>query len=211
MSMIRTGPSAGKEKLMYCGAVIKTRKKEASAHFQSCEACQAIRKEIRVRTCKKLEHTPKMRRKYSETAKKTAARPAIQQARAERYLAAIGFLHNTRLRCQKERKQIDFVHRQKDIVIEIDGPWHFSPIQSESHLQKVQAHDRMLNQEIIRRSWRLIRLSMQCFKGKSGELIFPNLSQLIAVIEDGSWEGIRCYGSLYEQRSWGGVKVMILK
>lgn len=244
MSMIHTGPSSGKERVMHCGMVIKTRK-EASAHFQRCEACQTIRKEVQVRTCKELQHTPEMRRKYSETAKKTSARADIQQERAQRlkvwrdehptefqniqakahaspklskmeiwlepHLTALGFVRNTQFRCQKGHKQIDFVHRQKKMVIEVDGPWHFFPIRSEQHLQTVQARDRMLNQEIMRRSWRLIRLSMECFKSNSGELISPGLSQLIATIDNGDWDGIRCYGSLYEQRSWDGVKVMILK
>lgn len=244
MSMIKTGPSAGKERKMHCGEIVKTHKK-AKEHYQQCDKCQQIRREIRVQTCKKLEHTPEMRKKYSETAKKTAARADIQQQRAQRlkkwrdthpeqfeqirakahaspklsklemglepHLTKIGFIRNTQLRCQTKKKQVDFVNRQKKMVIEIDGPWHFLPIRSEENLLQVQARDRMLNQEIMRRSWRLIRLSMQGFKGKSGELISPSLSELLRVIDDGSWEGIRCYGSLYEPLSWDGIKVTILK
>ena len=229
---------------MHCGAIIKTRK-EASIHFQNCAVCQNIRKETRIRTCKELQHTPEMRRKYSETAKKTSARTDIQLERAQRltvwrkqhpnefkniqakahaspklskmeawlepHLAELGFMRNTQFRCQTVHKQIDFVHRQKKMVIEVDGPWHFLPIRSEQHLQTVQARDHLLNQEIMRRSWRLIRLSMECFKSNSGELISPGLSQLIATIDNGSWDGILCYGSQYEQCSWDGLKVMILK
>lgn len=244
MSMIKTGPSAGKERKMYCGIVIKTHKK-AREHFQQCVECQKIRREIRVKTCKELEHTPAMRQKYSETAKKTAVRPDIQQQRAQRlkqwrdthpkefqkiqakahaspklsklemwlepHLNKQGFTRNTQLRCQTERKQIDFINRQKKMVIEVDGPWHFLPIHSEENLQRVQKRDRMLNREIMRRSWRLIRISMQGFKGNSGELISPSLPQLLQIIDDGSWEGIRCYGSLYEPLLWDGIKVTILK
>lgn len=244
MSMIRTGPSAGKDRVMHCGVVIKTRK-EASIHFQNCATCQTMRREVRVRTCKELQHTPEMRQKYSETAKKTSARSDIRQERAQRlkvwrdkhpaefqgiqakahaspklskmeiwlepHLAKLGFMRNTTLRCQKGSKQIDFVNRHKKMVIEVDGPWHFLPIRSIQHLQTVQARDQMLNHEVMRRSWRLIRLSMECFKSNSGELISPDLSQLITTIENGDWDGIRCYGSLYEQRSWDGVKVTILK
>lgn len=244
MSMIHTGPSSGKERVMYCGEKIRTREK-ASAHFQACEQCQMIRQEIRVQTCKDLEHTPEMRKKYSETAKITSARLDIQQQRAvalkkwrednpeafsairskahaspklskmemwlEPHLIPLGFVRNTQLRCGEERKQIDFIHREKQIIIEVDGPWHFLPIQTEDYLKAVQARDQLLNQEIMNRSWRLIRLSMQCFKGSSGKLISPELNQLIATINDGSWTGIRCYGSLYEQRSWAGIKVTILK
>lgn len=244
LSMIHTGPSSGKTRIMSCGVEMKTRKK-ISEHLKTCTVCQQARREIRVQTCKNLEHTAEMREKYSQTAKKTSARSDIKQQRAEvlkkwredhpeefnairakahaspklskmemwlePHLIPQGFIRNTQLRCQQERKQIDFIHRQQKLVIEVDGPWHFLPIKSEEYLQKVQARDQILNQEILRRSWRLIRLSMQCFKGNSGELISPNLQQLIKLINDGSWEGIRCYGSLYEQRSWDGIKVMISK
>jgi very-short-patch-repair endonuclease len=229
---------------MYCGEVVRTRKK-ISEHFKTCAVCQQARRDIRVETCKNLEHTPKMRAKYSETAQKTAIRPEIQQQRAkclkrwrdahpdefqairdkahaspklskmemwlEPHLTPLGFVRNIRLRCQQERKQVDFVNRQQKIAIEVDGPWHFLPINSEERLQQVQMRDRMLDREILHRSWRLIRLSMQCFKGNSGELIYPEPNQLIHVINDTCWEGIRCYGDLYAPLSWDGIKVMILK
>ncbi len=244
LSMIRSGPSSGKERTMYCGTVVRTKKK-ASEHYQNCQVCHAKRREIRAETCKKLEHTPEMRQKYSETAKKTSSRPDIQQERAARlkawreqhpeafreirakayaspklsklenwlepHLDQWGFTRNVQLRCGKKRKQADFVNREKKIVIEVDGPWHFFPIRSQEHLENVQQRDRMLDEEILRRSWRLIRLSMQNFKGKSGELFSIRLEELFAMISDETWVGIRCLGSLYEQLSLDADKVMILK
>ncbi len=54
LSMIQSGPSSGKERTMYCGAVVRTKKK-ASEHYQNCQVCHAKRREIRIETCKKLE------------------------------------------------------------------------------------------------------------------------------------------------------------
>ncbi|MDM8554870.1 hypothetical protein QUF75_09085, partial [Desulfococcaceae bacterium HSG7] len=244
LSMIRSGPSSGKERTMYCGTVVRTKKK-ASEHYQNCQVCHAKRREIRVETCKKLEHTPAMRQKYSETAKKTSSRPDIQQQRAARlkawreqnpeafrkiqskahasiklsklenwlepYLNQWGFTRNVQLRCGEKKKQVDFVCKGKKIVIEVDGPWHFFPIRSQKNLENVQQRDRMLDEEILRRAWRMIRLSMQNFKGKSGELFSIKLEELFAMINDETWVGIRCLGSLYEQLSLDTDKVMILK
>ncbi|MGZ8217469.1 hypothetical protein [Methylomagnum sp.] len=244
MSMIHTGPSSGKERTMYCGEVVRTHAK-ASEHFQNCPKCQALRREIRAITCKNLKHTDDMRRKYSETAKKTSKRSDIQQQRATNlkhwrdqnpeqfqkiqakahgspkrskmeawlasHLLAEGFTRNSRLSCGEVLKQVDFIHLEKEIVIEIDGPWHFLPVRSAKSLAEVQKRDRMLEREILTRSWRLIRLSMECFKSNSGELISPDLSQLLATVDAGNWTGIRCYGSLYESLSWDGSKVTILK
>jgi formate dehydrogenase maturation protein FdhE len=78
MSQIRSGPSAGKDTVMYCGVIMKTRKNQ-QAHFQTCEVCQEKRRDIRVQTCKDLVHTEEMRQKYSESAKKTAVRSDVQE------------------------------------------------------------------------------------------------------------------------------------
>lgn len=246
MSMIHSGPSAGKDIVMYCGAIIKTRKNQ-QAHFQTCEECQEKRRAIRVKTCKDLVHTEQMRKKYSQTAKKTAARSEIQAQRAERlkqwrvanpekftairnkahaspkhskmemwlepHLIEQGFIRNTHLSCGVEKidKQIDFINESQKIVIEIDGPWHFLPIRSNVSLQTIQQRDRLLNQEIMTRGWRLIRLSMECFRSANGELINPTLITFLEKINDLTWQGILCFGSLYEPLSWDGIKVTILK
>lgn len=234
LSMIHSGPTAGREYSMYCGAIIKTRKK-ASQHFQTCSICQKKRLAIRVTTCKTLIHTDTMRQRYRETAKKTSSRPEIQHARAMRlkqwrdtnperfdairqkahatpkrskmemwlapHLEADGFVRNARLYCQGTRKQVDFIHWQRQIVIEVDGPWHFLPVRSPRELEKVQKRDHLLEQEIIKRSWRLIRLSMESFRSHTGELISPSLEQLQGMIKDTEWQGIRYFGALYDQRS----------
>jgi very-short-patch-repair endonuclease len=246
MSLIHSGPSAGKEIVMYCGEIIKTRKNQ-TAHFQTCAACQEKRREIRVQTCKDLVHTEEMRQAYSQSAKKTAARSDMQQQRTERlknwrvanpekldairakahaspkrskmemwlepHLNEQGFIRNTRMSCgvDKIAKQVDFIHKPQKIVIEVDGPWHFLPIRSSVSLRTIQQRDRLLEQEIMTRGWRLIRLSMECFRSGNGELVKPSLNELLNVIHDKSWQGILCYGSLYEQVSWDGSKVMIWK
>ena len=51
MSQIRTGPSSGKDIVMYCGELVKTRKNQ-QIHFQTCPDCYVKRREIRVQTCK---------------------------------------------------------------------------------------------------------------------------------------------------------------
>jgi very-short-patch-repair endonuclease len=189
-----------------------------------------------------------MRQKYSETAKKTSARPEIQKARAiplkkwreknpekfqeiiikaqsspkkdsrmEVWLIAqvkhMGFVRNTRIDCSGSKKQIDLIHRDSKTIIEVDGVWHFLPIHGTEVLEKTQKRDRMLDAEIIKRSWRLIRLSMENFNSHTGELGKAGftLFQLLKVIQDLEWTGVRCYGSLYESLSWGSVKVTILK
>lgn len=244
LSMIHTGPTSGKPRTMYCGAVVCTRKK-ISEHLQTCPQCQQARKQIRIDTCKNLQHTPEMRSRYSETAKKTAARSDIQQERAARlknwrdnnrekfweihakaltaskrskmeiwlepHLVELGFIRNTKFRCGDQKKQVDFIHKPWKTIIEVDGPWHFLPVRSPQNLVDVQQRDRMLEKEILKRSWRLIRLSMECFRSYSGELISPSLDQLFEKIKDTSWVGILCYGNLYESLSWDGVKVTILK
>lgn len=243
IGMIHSGPTAGKERVMHCGAVVRTRKK-ASEHFQSCLICQELRRRIRMETGKNLTHTQEMRQKYSETAKRTSARPEIQKVRAARlkiwrdnnpaefeairekahaspkrskmemwlepHLEILGFSRNGRISCGQLRKQVDFVNARLRIAIEVDGPWHFLPIQSAENLQRVQQRDRLLDQEILNRSWRLIRLSMECFK-THGELIKPRLEELQAVIKTDDWVGIRCFGGLYEHVFWAGIKVMISK
>jgi very-short-patch-repair endonuclease len=246
MSQIRTGPSSGKDIVMYCGEIVKTHKNRKE-HFQSCEACHVRRREIRVQTCKDLVHTDEMRQRYSETAKKTSARSDVQEQRSaqlkkwrvdnpekfaatlakamaspklskmemylEPYLVEKGFTRSVRMSCgdTKTLKQVDFVHKKQKIVIEVDGPWHFLPIHSVEQLATVQARDHLLNQEIMRRNWRLIRLSMQCFKSNTGVLITPNLETLFSKIDDNTWMGVLCFGSLYEPRFWDGIKVTILK
>jgi very-short-patch-repair endonuclease len=246
MNLIHSGPSAGKEMQMYCGAMIKTRKNQQQ-HFQTCVICQEKRREIRVQTCKDLVHTEQMREKYSETAKKTAKRADIREQRSaqlkqwrdanpdefnairakahaspklskmetylEPHLLEKGFMRSVQLSCGKTGilKQVDFVQEKHQIVIEIDGHWHFLPIRSQKNLAIVQARDALLNQEIIVRHWRLIRLSMECFKSNTGELISPSLSTLFNTIDDKTWQGILCFGNLYEQLSWDGIKVTILK
>jgi very-short-patch-repair endonuclease len=246
MSQIRTGPSSGKNIVMYCGEIVKTHKNQ-QAHFQICAACHVKRREIRVQTCKDLVHTDEMRQKYSEAAKKTSERSDIQEQRAtqlknwrvanpkkfdairakahaspklskmemylEPYLVEKGFTRSVRLSCGKLKtlKQVDFVHKKQKIVIEVDGPWHFLPIHSTEQLATVQARDHLLHQEIIRRNWRLIRLSMQGFKGNTGELITPDLTTLFSKIDDKTWTGVLCFGSLYTPRFWDGIKVTILK
>lgn len=229
---------------MRCGAVVKTRAL-ATEHFRTCIACQEQRRATQVATCKGLTHTDEMRRRYSETAKKTAARGEIQQQRAQRLknwrdanpeafseirakahaspkrskmeswlaplLAEWGFVRNIRLRCGGLLKQVDFVHWEQEILIEVDGPWHFLPVRSPESLTKVQQRDRMLDAEVIRRGWRMIRFSMENFRSHTGELKSPSLEQLRILVEDRTWSGIRCFGSLYEQISWDGIKVTISK
>jgi very-short-patch-repair endonuclease len=131
----------------------------------------------------------------------------------EPYLVEKGFTRSVRLSCgdTKTLKQVDFVHKKQKIVIEVDGSWHFLPIHSEGQLATVQARDHLLNQEIMRRNWRLIRLSMQCFKGNTGVLITPTLETLFSKIDDKTWTGVLCFGNLYEPRFWDGIKVTILK
>lgn len=122
-----------------------------------------------------------------------------------------GFIRNTRLDCGRILKQVDFINHTLKIAIEVDGPWHFLPVRSQKSLMTVQRRDRILDREILTRSWRLIRLSMERFKSNSGELISPSLDHLLAVAAAGDWTGIRCYGSLYESLSWDGIKVTILR
>jgi very-short-patch-repair endonuclease len=131
----------------------------------------------------------------------------------EPFLVEKGFTRSVRLSCGelKTLKQVDFVHKKHKIVIEVDGPWHFLPIHSEEQLAIVQARDHLLNQEIMRRNWRLIRLSMKCFKSNTGVLIAPTLETLFSKIDDKTWTGVLCFGSLYEQRLWDSIKVTILK
>ena len=229
---------------MYCGVVVRTHAK-AREHFQNCQNCQAIRREIRVATCKNLQHTAEMRRKYSEAAKKTSARPAIQQERAARlkqwrqqnpehfqeirnkahsspkrskmenwlsaHLLSLGFERSGHLCCGDTLKQVDFLNTAARIAIEVDGPWHFLQSRTQQQFVTIQQRDRVLEREILQRSWRLIRLSMECFRSYTGELISPSLDQLQAIINDGDWVGIRCFGNLYEQISWDGIEVTILK
>jgi very-short-patch-repair endonuclease len=131
----------------------------------------------------------------------------------EPHLVEKGFIRNVRLRCGAERifKQVDFVSREQKIVIEVDGPWHFLPIRSAENLATIQARDHLLHQEIMVRQWRLIRLSMEGFKSNTGALITPDLATLFSKIDDNTWTGVLCFGSLYEPLSWDGIKVTILK
>ena len=244
MSMIRSGPSSGKLRTMYCGVTVRTRK-NASEHYQNCSDCQKIRQDIRVQTCKELQHTPAMKQRYSETAKRTSARSDIQAQRAEQlkrwrdanpeafmeitrkaqgspkrskmetllepWLTELGFTRNVQLRAEGQRKQVDFVNRLTGTVIEVDGPWHFLPIRGSAYLGKVQQRDRMLDREILARSWRMIRISMQHFKSHTGEVDPTVWQQVQTLLQHQTESGIWCFGSLYESVSWDGVKVTILK
>ena len=153
--------------------------------------------------------------KFNAIRAKAHASPKLSKMEVylEPYLVEKGFIRSVRLSCgeMKTLKQVDFVHKKQKIVIEVDGPWHFLPIRSQEQLAAVQARDHLLNQEIMKRNWRLIRLSMQGFKGNTGELITPDLATLFCKIDDSTWTGVLCFGSLYEPRFWDGIKVMILK
>jgi very-short-patch-repair endonuclease len=119
------------------------------------------------------------------------------EAWLEPYMKSWGFERNKKMRCVSVQKQVDFINREKGIVIEVDGPWHFLPLHGEEVLKRVQKRDLLLEKEVLRRqSWTLIRLGMDNFKS-SGELIGISLDNLSEMIKCKS-PGIYKVGKLYD-------------
>jgi very-short-patch-repair endonuclease len=221
---------------------------EAKKHRKGCQLCQQIRKAIRKKTRSMSNQSEYMRKKASEAAKITSARPDIQQQRAERLaswrkanpeafleiqmkahaspkkskmenwlepiLEKIGFQRNMRFYCGQTRKQVDFQNKSLKVLVEVDGPWHFIPLNGDEVLQRTQMRDRILDAEILhRRKWKLVRISMENFKN-SGEIDSEERLRLFEDVILGKMYAkykIVCIGGLYESNMLENDQVMILR
>ena len=198
-----------------------TRKKEAGEDLSEYKAkmgsavsnaimANETERSRRAKLIGELNKTEQFKKRASETAKKTSARPEIQEARAkvlaqwrldnpekfqqfiesslmiqvskpERILYEIckeilGEDVQRQQRIQHEdipnptkRARVDISHREKRILIEFDGPFHFLPIHGDDALKIRQARDRAVEKYAIENEHLLVRISYDTFKGKSFE------------------------------------------
>jgi very-short-patch-repair endonuclease len=157
-----------------------------------------------------LNKTERFKKKASETAKKTSARPEIQEARTkvlaqwridnpekfqqfvesslliqiskpERILhelcevilgEGVGRQHQIQhqeIPYPSKKARVDISHREKKILVEFDGPFHFLPIHGEEALNTRQARDRAVEKYAVENGYLLIRISYDAFKGKQFE------------------------------------------
>ncbi len=133
---------------------------------------------------------------YIKMAQK-AGKKSTMENWLEPILKVLGFRRNGNIKCNGIQKQIDFTN-DKEIIIEIDGPWHFLPIHGETILLDTQRRDQLLNNEILKRKWILIRLSMDLFVSKSGRLRDIKVLEEIANIIEKRIPGIYKIGKMYE-------------
>jgi very-short-patch-repair endonuclease len=127
------------------------------------------------------------------------------------FLMAMGYVRDVQIRCGAKRKQVDFVNRRAKAVVEIDGPWHFLPVSGDEKLRKTQVRDRMLETEIDRRHWSLVRVSMENFV-RSGHSIKIDLHELLSIIKGHErCPGTLSLGGLYASHTSVMGTVMILK
>lgn len=144
------------------------------------------------------------------------AQKSAKKSKAEAWLRNSGTLTwcDGRVRCGEDRKQVDFIHPEKDIWIEIDGFFHFfalkRAIARASTLKTIQQRDAMLNQEALRRGATLIRIAGSCFRSSDGKMKDEWLAVLTAMLrlpQPGVW----CLGKLYEYVPWASEGCTIWK
>jgi hypothetical protein len=117
----------------------------------------------------------------------------------------------SRIRCGKDRKQVDLV--KGNIWIEADGFYHFNenPHGKKRPLVIVQQRDAMLNKEAIRRkNVMLLRLGMDCFASSTGAMKIE-WWEIVQHMLQFPIPGVWCLGKLYELCPWVNDKCMILK
>jgi len=83
-----------------------------------------------------------------------------------------------------------------------NNPEHFQEIQAKAHGSPKRSK---------MEAWLEPLLAQAGFVRNTRLLISPSLDPILALVADGSWTGIRCFGNLYEQLSWDGNKVTISK
>jgi hypothetical protein len=157
-----------------------------------------------------LNKTAAFRKKSSETARITSARPEIQQTRAkvlarwreenpekfqefitkslliqiskpERILYELfkeimgeGVSRQQQIQHKEiphasKKARIDISHKEKKILLEFDGPFHFLPIYGEEFLQFRRARDSAVEKYAVENDYLLIRISYDAFNNKCFE------------------------------------------
>lgn len=187
----------------------------------------------------KLNKRDDFRKKASETAIKTSARPEIQKQRAEnlkrwrddnpeKFLEIIQKAHTYKskpekmltefVQCRKDgfrsnqqlkhaafakthktqRKQIDCLNKQKKIVVEFDGHFHFRNIKKWNQLKDVQATDAALNS--LKDEFCIVRVSHDQFSYRKHDGGFKQgCLQKLEEILSNPQPGLYCLGEAYGQ------------
>jgi hypothetical protein len=105
-------------------------------------------------------------------------------------------------------KSID-IHLNQEILIEVDGYWHFFNEKEPSKLENVQFRDWLTNEYALLSDKTLIRLSADCFTNRGNvKDIWKNT---IKTLVSSQQRGVFCLGKLYEFVPWASDKYTILK
>lgn len=163
--------------------------------------------------------TPEARKKSSETAKLTSARPEILQARtlrlqksycpsgAERVIQQLmaehGFIRNILVsddsfRTKTHRRQIDFANHSKKIFIEFDGQQHFMPAWKRMPLDEIHINDVELDRWSIKNGYSLIRIGWKNFNSRKSSLDDRAKAALFDLIERPNLRGVWLIGDEYQ-------------
>ena len=185
-------------------------KKTASETAKKTSARPEIQKARATRLKKWREENPEKFAKITRKAQLSKKRGSRYEQCIREILISQGFCHNVNKRFSPTlRKQVDFIHVKKKLIIEIDGPHHFFPIHGEETLKRNQARDLLLDEICQKDSWKLLRISLDMFTRKPMPQF--NLLKAIQILESYSEIGIWHLGEWYQEHTSVSVRPMILK
>lgn len=110
---------------------------------------------------------------------------------------------------KSDRKQIDFRSKNKNIFIEIDGPFHFKNLsrKEENHseiieeaIERARNRDEILEKIIKQKNKTLIRIGYGSWKNRSGEINQELLQKVSQIIEQ-KLIGIFKFGEVYGENN----------
>lgn len=88
-----------------------------------------------------------------------------------------------------KRRQIDILHREKKIIVEFDGPYHFKHLKEGDNVEMVKQKDHELNEVAVSLGYTVIRISYDQYSYRGGgtfaDVVLGTIDGLVLCPESG--------------------------
>lgn len=106
-------------------------------------------------------------------------------------------LYDVRFSTISHRRQIDILHREKMIIVEFDGPYHFKKVKKDCDPLDVKRKDDELNSVLSSSGWAVVRISYDCYDHRSGGSFGQGCLEKIKELLNDHRPGVYMIGGMY--------------
>ena len=110
-------------------------------------------------------------------------------------------LHDVLFTSKSHRKQLDLYSRELGVIIEFDGPIHFSPLRGNDNFDDIIKRDNELNAVVVKKELTLIRVGHDQFTYREGGKFNEAMLKVLFNLLKNPTLGVYYLGSAYGERN----------